>query len=156
MNSIWLLPLLPFGIAIGFILIWCFAVWLISIFSGWQRLAQRYHAPQPATGKVWAGQYGFVNGARYGNALNVTTNDAGFFLEVVPIFKLSHPRLFIPWHDLHNPTPTVFRWRPLVRVEVGSPPVATLRLPREILEQSEGRTLLEQLQIGTNVPAYNQ
>src|SRR5262245_11207025 len=102
-SPLWLLILIPLGVLIILPLFWCFVVWMISLFSGWQRLAERYRAQQPTSGKQWFNQYGFVNQARYGNALNIATNDAGVFLEMMPLFRLGHPRLFFPWSVLHNP-----------------------------------------------------
>jgi hypothetical protein len=107
-------------------------------------LAQRYRAQQLPTGKRFVGQYGFIGGARYGNALNVTTNDAGLHIEPVSLFAFNHPPLFIPWHELHNPQPLVFRRRDLIQVDVGHPPMSSLRLPPDVFEQSPGRWILEQ------------
>lgn len=134
--------LIPIAFLIAFPLMWCFVVWLISIMSGWQELAQKYRAQQPATGKLWLSQYGFVNGARYGNALNITTNDTGLFLETLAIFSINHPRLFIPWSDLHNPNEVVLRHRPFIRVDVGYPTTASLSLPPAIFEEGEARKIL--------------
>jgi hypothetical protein len=152
-SFLWLFVLLSLAFVIVFPIMWLFVVWIIGAFGGWQRMAQRYRAQQPATGKQWLSQYGFVSRARYGNALNVTTNDAGLHIAVMPLFAFNHPPLFIPWSDLHNPRPLVFRRHDLIQVDVGHPPIATLRLPRTVLEQSEGRKILDQSSIGTNVPA---
>jgi hypothetical protein len=141
-SLLWLFLLIPLGFLILFPIFWLFVVWLIGAFGGWQRLAQHYRAQQPATGKQWLSQYGFVGNARYGNGLNVTTNDVGLYIEVVSLFAFNHPPLFIPWHELHNPQPLVFRQRDLIQVDVGHPPVSTLRLPAELFEQSEGRKIL--------------
>jgi hypothetical protein len=149
---IWLVAFIPFAVAIVIPLFWCFVIWLLSFMSGWHELAQKYRAQQPATGKVWLSQYGFVNGGRYGNVLNITTNEAGLFLETMALFSINHPRLFIPWSDLHNPVETVLRNRPLIRVDVGYPTMASLSLPPGIFEEGEGRKVLEQSGIGTNVP----
>ncbi len=130
-SPLWLFVLIPVGFFIIFPIFWLFVVWLIGTF-GWRRMAQRYRTTQTPTGKQWLSQYGFINGARYGNALNVTTNDMGLFIEPVALFRFNHPPLFIPWHDLHNPQPLVFRQRDLVQVDVGHPPVSTLRLPPDI------------------------
>ena len=143
-SPLWLFVLIPLAFVIVFPVFWLFTVWLIGSFGGWQRMAQRYRAQQPPTGKRFVSQYGFVGGARYGNALNVTANDAGLHISPVSLFAFNHPPLFIPWHDLHNPQPLVFRQRDLIQVNVGHPPMATLRLPPDIFEQRPGRRILEQ------------
>lgn len=138
-SPLWLFVILPLAFLIYFPLFWLFVVWLISAF-GWQRFAP-YRTQQTPSGKQWLGQYGFVNGARYGNALNITTNDMGLFIKPVALFRFNHPLLFIPWQDLHNPRPLVFRQRELVQVDVGHPPIGTLRLPLAILEASRRKSL---------------
>lgn len=137
-SLVWITVLIPVVIA----LFWCFVIWLTSIRSGWQRLAQKYRALQPVAGKKWISQYGYVNGSRYGNILNLTTNDTGLFLETMPLFGFNHPRLFVPWHDLYNATSVTVRHRVLMQVEVGNPVMATLRLPPAVFEQSEGRKVI--------------
>jgi hypothetical protein len=142
-NPLWFIPLIPLAILIIFPLFWCFVVWMISLIGGWQRLAERYRAQQPASGKKWFSQYGYVNRARYRNALNLATNDAGVFIEVMPIFRFCHPPLFIPWRELHNPRNVVYRRRwPLVQVDVGAPPQATLSLPAAVFADGEGYAMM--------------
>jgi hypothetical protein len=143
--------LVPLIAIASFALIWLFVIWLISILSGWQRYAQTYRALQPADGKRWPSQYGLVNGSRYGNALNLTTNDEGLFLEAVPFFNFNHPRLFIPWHDFHDATPITYRWRELLRVQVGTPAMGTMSLPPAVFAETAGRIVLEESFIETNV-----
>ena len=142
-NPVWLFVLIPLALIVIFPLMWILVVWLISLTSGWQQLAERYPATQPATGRKWLGQFGLVNRARYSNVLNLTTDDTGVWIEVIPLFRINHPPLFIPWHEIHSPQPVTFRWHQLVQVDVGHPRVATLRLPHEVFQQSP---------IGTNVP----
>lgn len=152
-SLLWLFLLIPLAFLICFPILWFFIVWMISLFGGWRPLAARYRAQQPVTGKQWTSQYGFVGSARYGNGLNITTNATGLFLEVVSLFNFNHPPLFIPWHDLHNPQPIIFRQRELIQVDVGHPPVSTLRLPAAIFEEGEGNKIVEGASIRTNVPA---
>lgn len=137
-----LIALAPIAVLVGIVLFWYFVVWLISVLGGWARLAERYRATQPASGHHWWNQYGYVNRARYGNALNLTTNETGLFLEVTPLFRFNHTPLFIPWSELHNPTPTTFRHWEFIRVDVGYPTIATLTLPPPIIEESDGRDVL--------------
>lgn len=142
-NPLWLTPFIPLLVLILFSLFWCFVVWMISLIGGWQRLAKRYRAQQPASGKRWFNQYGYVNRARYRNALNLATNDTGLFLETMPLFRIGHPRLFIPWQDLHNPRNVTYRRRwPLVQVDVGAPPQATLSLPAAIFADGGGYAIM--------------
>ena len=154
-SPLWLLVLIPIGFLILFPIFWLFVIWVIGTFGGWRRLARRYRAQQPVTGKQWPEQFGFVGSARYGNGLNVTTSESGLLIEVVPLFNFNHPPLFIPWHELHDPQPVVFRQRELIQVDVGHPRIATLRLPPRIFAQSESNEqnlFIEASSMRTNVP----
>jgi hypothetical protein len=131
----WAFPLLP-------VALWCLIVWSVSYLSGWQRLAERYRATLPVYGKRWDWQSGNVGWASYGGVLILTTNAQGLFMEVFFLFGLGHPRLFIPWRDFHQVERKDLLWQHEVRVKVGSPATATLRLPVAVFEQSEGRHLL--------------
>lgn len=142
LTLLWLISLIPVVVLIGIPFFWFFVIWLISIIGGWHRLAQRYRTTQLPTGQKWFNQYGFVNGARYGNILNLTTNDEGIFLETVPMFNFNHARLFIPWRDLHNPTPVTRRYRDFYQVEIGNPATDVLSLPIEVLDEGAGQKLL--------------
>lgn len=142
-NYLWLIPLVPILFLVFFALIWFLVVWLISLLSGWYGLSQRYRTSQTPAGKKVAARYAFVNGARYGgNALNITTNDFGLFLETSAWFSLNHERLFIPWNELHSPEYMTFRNVELVKVQLGKPPMASLSLPITVFQEGAGRKLL--------------
>lgn len=137
--SPWLIAQIVLASILAFPVIWFFTVWLISYVGGWRRFAARYRATHPPSGRVWLGQYALVNGARYGNALNLTVNSMGIFMEPVALFRFNHPPLFIPWSDLRNPTAFTFRGRSLLRYDVGYPALGTLSLPVALFEEGEGR-----------------
>ncbi len=92
-----LLPLVAVAFAIVFPIFWALIIGLISLLSGWQRLAQRYRATLPPTGRRWTWQRGLVGWAGYNGVLILTANDQGLFMEVMWPFGFGHPRLFIPW-----------------------------------------------------------
>lgn len=128
--------------ALFLVVFWCCVMALVAYLSGWQRLAQRYRATLPVYGKRWNWQSGNVGWASYGGVLILTTNPQGLFMELFFPFGIGHPRLFIPWRDLHHAERKDFLWQREVKVQVGLPPLATLRLPAAVFEQSEGRHLL--------------
>jgi hypothetical protein len=148
-EPIWLLCLIvPLAFAaalVVFPLFWCFVVWMISLVSGWQRLAERYRTTRAATGQRWLAQYGLINNSRYANALDLTANEQGLFIEPVWLFRINHPRLFIPWQDFHNPAPFEFRWRHFVRVDVGNPPLVTMSLHPDIFEEGMPEDMQKQM-----------
>jgi hypothetical protein len=128
--------------AVVFPIFWALVIGLISYVSGWQRLAQRYRATIPPTGKVWRWQRGQVGWARYNGVLTLTTNDQGLFMETFWLFGFGHPRLFIPWHEIREAKVTNYFFQRQVKAQVGFPSLATVRLPAAVFEQSEGKRVL--------------
>lgn len=119
---------------IGFTLIWCFVVWLISHLSGWQRLAKRYAAgDRPVTGTIYRGFRGLVGVAHYRQVLTLHINADGFFMETNPLFRLGHAGLFIPWSEIRSRAPHFTPWWKAERFQIGEPVVATITLPVEVL-----------------------
>lgn len=93
-----LLPLLLFPPA--FIGMWAFVCWIIAQAGGWSRLAQSYLSQSEFTGRKWTLQFGRMGLSRYRGVLTVGANREGVFLDVMPLFRVGHPPLFIPWHDI--------------------------------------------------------
>ncbi|MBP6782717.1 MAG: hypothetical protein KA152_02935 [Verrucomicrobiales bacterium] len=128
------------GFLNGFPLIWCFVIWLLSHFSGWQRLAKRYAAgDRPVSGEKHSGFQALIGGARYRQVITVHFNHDGFFMEANPFFKLGHPRLFIPWLDVHSRTPCLMRGWKAERLSIGEPVIGTITLPVLLLNSSPTR-----------------
>lgn len=141
---IWGILLIPLAFTIIFPLFWCFTIWIISLMSGWRRLAKEYPVLQPPSGKAWREQTVFVKQSSYKRMLTLTTNAEGMFIEVMWLFRFGHPPLFIPWHKFHFSDSRVFIFRKqrYFCVEVAQPPLATMRLPAVVFEGSEGRKLI--------------
>jgi hypothetical protein len=133
----WLLVLGIFG---GFIVIfplfWCFVVWMLSRFSGWHRLALRYPSGnRPVTGARHAGVTGMVGGVSYRSVLTLHFESDGFFLEVMVLFRIGQPRLFIPWSEITERKPFPMLWWNATRLTVGRPEVGKIRLPADLVEK---------------------
>lgn len=137
---------LLFGIV--FPIFWSLIIGLISVISGWQRLAQRYRATLPPSGKVWRWQYGMIGWAGYNGVLTLTANNQGLFMETLWLFGFGHPRLFIPWQEFREAKVNHYFFRRQVKTKVGFPHLATLRLPAAVFEESEGRQVLQRDEIG--------
>jgi hypothetical protein len=133
---------LPY-IVIAFAIFWALVIGLISLLSGWQRLAQRYRATLPPTGRCWTWQYGMVGWAGYNGVLNLTANNQGLFMEVLWLFGFGHPRLFIPWQDFREAKIVNYFFRRQVKAQVGFPPLATIHLPAMVFEETAGRKVLD-------------
>lgn len=136
----WLIFAIIGGFLIVFPLFWCFVVWLISHVGGWQRLARHYAAgDRPVTGQRCSGVQGMVGWASYRGTLTLHFNAEGFFMEVMPLFKIGHRRLFIPWSEISARSPHRVFWWKTERLSIGQPAVNTITLPAALLEQHSAR-----------------
>lgn len=133
-------PWLVFAIIGGFLVVfpifWCSIVWLLSRFGGWHRLAARYATDRSPSGKRFGTVTGMVGGTSYRNTLTDHLDDGGFFLEVNPLFRIGHPRLFIPWSDVAERTSRNVFWWSSERLAIGRPRIGTVTLPTEVLAES--------------------
>src|SRR4051812_40053529 len=141
-NPILLTLFIIVAYAVTFPLFWCGVLWLISFVDGWQGLARHYGTTLTPSGRLWTWQYGMVNWAGYNGALKLTANADGLFVETLWLFSFAHARLLIPWQDFHEVKIGYFFFRRQVRAKIGSPALATMRLPAAVFEQSEGRRVL--------------
>ncbi len=137
----WLIFAIVGGFFVIFPLFWCFVVWLISHVGGWQRLAKRYKAGEyrVVTGDLHKGVQGMVGIANYKGTLTLHFNAEGFFMEVMPLFKIGHPRLFIPWSEISARKDSNLLWWKRQRLSIGNPVVNTVTLPTGLLEQHQPR-----------------
>ena len=110
-----------------FLALWSGIVMSMSLLGGWHRLAKTYAVAEvPAGGRAWIS--GMVGIARYNRTLTVATDANGFHLNVRRIFRIGHPPLFIPWSDIRNPQRSSFLAREYIAFDVGTPPIARIKL----------------------------
>lgn len=117
-----------------FVAMWCGVCLLTSAIGGWGRLAKKYPATAPPSGTRFPGQTGYVGVSRYRGVLTIHLSPEGLHLDVVKIFRIGHPPLFIPWSEIHNPAVRRNLWGESVVFEVGLPKIAKLLLPKAIFE----------------------
>jgi hypothetical protein len=136
---IWLIPVIVVGFVVAFSAIWCFVCWLISIIGGWRRLAQHYRTSDTPNGPGLFARFLRLGISSYRRTVTVHITPAGLHLAVMPLFRLGHPPLMIPWSAVRNATPSSYRWMQAVRFDVLGPnshqPLTTLTLPSEIATQ---------------------
>lgn len=130
---------LPFAIIGGFLIVfplfWCAVVWFLSEVGGWRQLGRRYAAgDRPITGERFSGVVGMVGGVSYRYVLTLHVNTEGFFIEVMPLFKVGHPRLFIPWSEISERIPFRVLWWKGERLRIGQPVITTITLPANLLK----------------------
>jgi hypothetical protein len=138
----WLILAIVAGFLVIFPVFWCFVCWLISLIGGWRRLAQAYRTSELPSGHSLFARFVLVGIASYRNTVTLHITPAGLHLAVMPLFRVGHPPLLIPWHRLRSGKPASFRWLPAVRFEVLEPasnfPLTTLCLPEATAAQLTG------------------
>ncbi|WP_373502918.1 hypothetical protein [Aestuariivirga sp.] len=118
------------GFAVIFPLFWCGVVWLLSHMSGWQALARSHGAgTRPVTGVRHSLVTGMVGWVSYRNVLTLHVAADGLFIEVMPLFRIGHPRLFIPWTEIGARRPSRVLFWTAEQFEVGRPPAGVITLP---------------------------
>lgn len=84
-----------------FIILWICVCKLISATGGWRILARDYRANSLFDGqKLWLKSATMRRWTNYNNCVNIGANKYGLYLSVLPLFRVGHPPLFIPWADI--------------------------------------------------------
>lgn len=130
--SPWLLVGIIVGFPFVFVGIWSFVCVLLSSLGGWGRLAARYRTREAPAGTAFYSQYARLGLTSYKATMNFHLTPRGFYMTVMPLFRPGHPPLFIPWEDVYNAQPEKFLWIESMRVDLGSPALATLRMPAKV------------------------
>ena len=127
-----------------FVLVGGFSIvlFIISLMSGWLRLAKNYPVHKESCDRHFPGQ-----SARVGNArctLDVHSSPNGFYLSASLLFfdiglPSPFPPVFIPWEAIRNAkTKRILGLGPeVVEFDIGLPIITTLRLPRRVFEGHE-------------------
>ncbi len=124
-SEIWRIIISTFA----FIGIWVLVIGLVSLLSGWSRLAQHYRDFDNYQGKKLRGKFGNFGWASYGGVLILGANMQGMYLAVNFLFSIGHPPLFIPWVDIRseeqkglfgNETTLIFAQAPNVKLTISS------------------------------------
>jgi hypothetical protein len=133
-STLLMIAAIIMGFLIVFPLFWCAIVLLLAHAGGWQKLARHYRAGnRPLSGTPHVGVMGMVGWVSYRFVLKVHVADEGFFLEVMPLFRVGHPRLFIPWGAISDRRPVSFAFWKTERVSIGNPVTTVITLPQGVL-----------------------
>ena len=94
--------LLLLALPLFFITLWCCICLLASWLGGWRRLAEHYATDRDFTGTRRARFCTVTLRPRtnYGRCVTIGVEEDGLWFSVLPIFRLGHPPLVIPWSDL--------------------------------------------------------
>ena len=84
-----------------FIALWICVCKLISVFGGWQALSRVYRADSAFNDqKLWLKSVGIRRWTNYNNCITLGVNKYELYVSVLPIFRIGHPPLLIPWTDI--------------------------------------------------------
>ena len=92
--------LILLAVPVFFITLWCFILWLLSLFSGWRKLATRYGYQDSFQGESLRLQSARINGVNYNNVLNLGLNRQGLYISPMVLFRPFHKPLLIPWEEI--------------------------------------------------------
>jgi hypothetical protein len=133
-------PLFVVGLFLG---LWGGLSLAIAALGGWRRIASSYCASSEPVGRRYFMQQCNVGFIRYGNYTTIHTSPEGIHVAVLFVYRPGHRPLFIPWDAIRHAK--VVRGFGIVRVqfEIGSPRIASMKLPRKIFEGYESLIGLE-------------
>lgn len=117
-----------------FVAMWFGICNLLSLVSGWRRVASTYASDRIPSGQRFSWQSGGVGFTSYRNSLNVQVARDGLFVGVIWPMRPGHRALFIPWSAIHDEARQQIFWLDITRFSVGTPSIARMRLPTRIFE----------------------
>ena len=107
----------------GFVALWICICQLISAAGGWRALSWHYRANSTFEGrKEWLKSARLRHWTNYNNCLVVGSNKYGLYLGVLPIFRVGHPPLFIPWMDISTEEGSRRLWGDFVKFKFAKQP----------------------------------
>ncbi len=120
------------GFLAFFVALWCFAMYLVSLLSGWQALTRRFRAQSEPTGPMQtAGPFLFTvylrNWTHYNSVIRVTAAQDALYLSVLVLFRFAHPPLRIPWEEI-TVSSTRWFWRDYVVLTLGREEQVPMRI----------------------------
>ena len=91
----------PVNFGIFFVAMWFIVSITFSRVTGWSRLAEKYRATSKSESKLMrAVQVYWGSILLAGNIYTLGSSSKGMFLGVLFPFRLGHPPLLIPWHEI--------------------------------------------------------
>lgn len=84
-----------------FLAVWCFVGLLVARMSGWTILARRFRLESSFPGPTWSWQRAQMRyAAGYNGCLTVGADPSGLYLSTMFFFRIGHPPLLLPWHEV--------------------------------------------------------
>ena len=127
----------PWVIPLQIIVLFFVVSFVISRWSGWARLAERFRAPGPFLGECWKRQSArFRAYCGYNNCLTVGADAAGLYLSVMSPFRVFHAPLLIPWQEIEVETGKVlFGFYDTALLRLGRDEQIPMRIQGKLIER---------------------
>lgn len=89
------------AVPLGFVVVWCVVVALVSLLGGWWQLGRRYASARPLPGRVTRFESATLRWlVGYNAMLTVGVDEGGVHLAVFWPFRFLHPPLYLPWEAI--------------------------------------------------------
>lgn len=125
-----------------FAILWVLISYVVAVMSGWAALSKRFRLKGSFDGQTWPVRSARMRfNVRYGNSLSVGAGDSGLYLSCLPIFRIGHPGLLIPWSEvsvLKGEKGLIFKRRELLLGREESIPLRISTSLLDTLRQSAG------------------
>ncbi len=110
----------PYILPILFIAVWCGVGFIVARTSGWSLLARRFRLETSFTGPTWSWQRAQMRYATgYNGCLIVGADPSGLYLATMFFFRIGHPPLLLPWHEVALRKQGKILWVPYVELTLG-------------------------------------
>lgn len=114
--------------------IWGGIFLLLSWSGGWSAVARRYRTAGPPAGtrlRLQSARFGWVD---YNGCLTIVVAPDGLYVAALPIFRIGHPPLLIPWSALSVLAVKEGRWFGRAKLAIDAPPIARIEVPLTVIE----------------------
>jgi hypothetical protein len=130
-------PFSPLEFAILFIALWCLISFMVSLASGWFTLSRRFKKESEPYGQTKsAGPFFYSIYMRvrchYGSVIRLTAAEDALYFSVLPILRIAHPPLRIPWTEIRMSRAKYLWVWPVVFFRLGNEEQIPMRIPERM------------------------
>jgi hypothetical protein len=105
-----------------YLIAWIGILFLLSYFSGWNKLAEKYRCNHLYKGPWKGWQWGQIGGVGYKCCLWVAKDAEGIYIRTGPLFlfRAFHPPLFISWSAIKSMRKVKYWWGGTVEIQLNN------------------------------------
>jgi hypothetical protein len=134
-NVEFLLRYLWLVIVVFVIALWLLVSLLISVMGGWRALSGYYTAETPFPGeRIRFCSAQFARYVNYGNCLTLGAGPQGLYVAILPVLRVAHPPLLIPWEDITAREAQTWLFA-AIELEFAKVPSVRVRLPSRLAQR---------------------